>query len=876
MATKLVDKKDVLDMIVNDITPLYFPNETLNRSRTGVYGWLAEMSAKAIEDTITLEQRRAADYCAELSNSPIRVRQTAKTFGVNIDSATPGTTFAVLSILKSDIIEKGTPAHDGIYFTIDRRSVILHDNIPFSLADDIIIKAIRKSNGYIYSASYSGDRSIANAYIQVFEVDRPDGVDDVLSMIIQVYQYVYNIQERMVTDPVQFMYEGIDFDYDNKLVGFEVSYKRTSSEEYKIIEATHHLSTAAANGVYYNDDDEGVLVILNNPSLNIPANSMIKVEMKETLGTQGMGSISDVQTSFSLYRDGAYSYAGVNIEISILSDIINATDGDDISDIKRKLIDSKTRRDNITTEHDVISYINDINANIQIIKKRNDVMDRCNYLYTLLRGDNNDIVPANTKHLHIMAPVDAENIGDFDFYDPVINRKVIKAYSKFKMVESDDPAIDDYLVKVDIDEWYIDTEYFTCPFMILVNDLNISSYYYTTINDNIVLSPSVINSVFPYQMITREVNIERNSHKADGADEYHFTIVATLNSSNDSEIVDNSGNIIDSTAIKCIITFKSYQDTVAYLDMNISSYDKTNREFTFTGTIKTNDFITEFDKLHITEGLKGIRSNDNYNSVINYKKGLMNVYFMYKFDDQNDEYTKTDSIFSIIPNDMVDDYVLMSAYNNTSETPYNLILEFDKFTSSYTETLQVDNATMFDIYEVPIIEFDYAVRNMTKMYPIFKNMMDVYGTLLKLTTDFEISLKFIATYGKSKYITVTGGKNEQRVDIVANLNNLNPIFHFKVYGRNIPVVNIQLDILNYIRETYITGNKLFMSNICTQIEENYKGTVSSIKYTGVDDLDASFQEFNYNLPVFDNADVITRYIPEQLNPTYISIESEEI
>ena len=381
MAQKLVNREDIMKDLIENVTPRYFPDVALDQNRTGIYGYLTESEAKSIEDTITLEQRRAQDYCPELSNSEIRVRQTAKIRDINISRATPGKAFAIIGVLKEDILSRGEKINNEIRFVIDRRSSIVHDKIPFSLEDDIIIRAVRRPSGYVYAASYSGEHSSYESYIQMYEQINDQG-QEMITMLIQIYQFSYNIQEKAVTDAVGFLYDGIEFDYDNLLAGFEVYYRRTANEEYKMLDTTHYLSTGSTNAIYYNDDDANILYILNNPILGISVNSMIRVEARETLGTEGMIVLGSESTTFSLYRDENYNYAGINILISLISDTVSATNGDTMADIKAKLIDAKTRRDNITTEHDIISYINNVDANVQIIKKRNDIEDRRMYLYT--------------------------------------------------------------------------------------------------------------------------------------------------------------------------------------------------------------------------------------------------------------------------------------------------------------------------------------------------------------------------------------------------------------------------------------------------------------------------------------------------------------
>ena len=268
MAKKLIDRKDIMNDLINNVTPIYFPENTLDKNRVSIYGYITQALAQSIEDTVTLEQRRASDYCTELSTSAIHVRQTAKIRDVGIANATPGKCFAILSVLKSDILEKGTRSSNTITFTIDRRSTIMHNGVPFSLEDDIIIRAVRRASGYVYAASYSGEHTTYESYIQMFDQINDQG-QEMVTMIVQLFQFCYNIQEKTVTDPVQFLYDGISFDYENKLAGFDVYYKKTSIDEYIRADKDHYLTMKNTTALYYNDDDDNILDILNNPKLNI-------------------------------------------------------------------------------------------------------------------------------------------------------------------------------------------------------------------------------------------------------------------------------------------------------------------------------------------------------------------------------------------------------------------------------------------------------------------------------------------------------------------------------------------------------------------------------------------------------------------------------
>lgn len=872
---KLVDRTDILKDLVQVVTPVYFPKETLDKNRTSVYGYLTEAMAQAIEDTITLEQRRANDYCPELSNNEIRVNQTAKLWGVGVNRAVPGRCLAMLSVLKDDILKKGIKKRDEIQFTIDRRSTIMYGGYNFSLEDDIIIRAVRRGNSYYYTANYTGEHSSYDSYITMFE-DTNDQGELLVSMICQIYQCSYVITEQHVTDMIEFTYDGMSFDYERKLAGFEVYYKRSANDQFKKANLDHYLTMTPSKSLYYNDDESGLLRIYNNPVLNIGVNGIVRAEIKQTHGADVKVTIDRTNTAtFSMYRDAAYNYSGVHVIVTMLSDVTGPSDGDTLLDVKKALIDKKVRRDNITTEHDIIQYINDIDANVQLVKKRNDCQEHNYYMYVLMRYGDRKIAPATTKRLNLTGVQSIQDLGDFDRYDKTVDRKLIRAYSKFKLHVVDGTPDNDYVTKCSHDEHEDGAYYLTCPYMMIINDLNIVTYYYTSVDETARLSMQVANNAYPFQMISQGVHIYRDSHSATDNDRYTFTIKGKLNTENDKLLVDDDGNILDPDAVRCYLFFTKDGSPCAYLPMSIGGYDPQTREFTFSGSMWTSDYITEEDRLEVVRGLYAIGTTTNYYSVVDYKDASFTVGFFHKADDPDGIYPRDASAYTMLPSEHTDGYVMMNGYYNNPNNLYNLVLEFSKFSRSPTKVSKATDTTYsYSIRAVPFFEYDFGIKNTASLYATFKNMMVVYGALLQLTTGFDVALKFIATYGPSKYITVTGGRTKDEFETTAPLNNLNPTFYFKVYGLGAPIDEIYQFIYEYLRDSYITDDDVFMSNICTAIEEKF-ATVRSIKYMGCDNFDASYQQFRYNKPVFVSEDIITRYVPEQLNVTDIRIELDE-
>lgn len=886
MADKLVDRRDIINRLVSDILPQYFTMNNIDKNRVSIFGYTAESEGKSIEDTILLEQKRAEDYCPELSTNEIHVRQTAQIRQIEINNASPATCYVQLNIIKDDIHSKGTIiSATERQMVIDKRSTIVNNGIPFSLEDDILIReVIRKDGSTVYTANYTGMDRAYDSYIQVFD-DINDHEEGIISLILMIYQRKYNIQEKIVTNELDFMYDGIDFDYDDYLAGFDVYYKQGYSDVFKKADVRHHLTNDPdGKFFYYDDDDRNILTIKNNPLMKVGANATLRVEIQETLGEDGMTAIGTENTSFELFRDNAYNYSGIYIEAIMLSDPVNANSGDDIKELKHRLILEKTTRKNITTMIDILNYINDLDANVQIVKKRNDIQDRHYYLYTLMRGPNREIMPTTTKTLRITSL-------DFDINRPVANRKGIKSNNKFQLHIIEGEKDSDYATKVhEGDAIDPDGFYVNLPFLTILDKYNVLSYYFNSVDQNILINTVKVNDQFPYQVIAREVNIYRNAIQEQNDDEYIITVEGTLNTSNDIKIVDEHGQIIDYERIIGYIIFKCDGTDCAYLPLHLVRYnpEQNSRSFVFEGRFRTSDFITEFGFLEITGGMKEVVTGKEFNSVIDYKNGIFEVGFLYNEtgDDSISESYDPSGIYAYIPG--IEKYTWMNVYKNTESHPYDLIIELNRFSRSpIIINSQSGDGYAYSIREAPFVEYDYAKSHVLDIYHEIEKMSVIYTTMVKKTTDFDISVKFIATYGQSKYIHITGGRDNSGEEFDRELKNLNPAFRFRVYGNNVDVAGIRKYIYEYLRDNYITPDNMedpvhndirkktiFISNICTDIETKFP-KVRSIKYLGVDNFDASYQQLTYMLPVFIDVDGVMRYIPEQLNVTNNEIDIDE-
>ena len=221
----LIDRRDILNDMLTYVAPNYFVNDldALDKNLVSLFGYINDVQARAIEDTLILENSRAQDYCPELSYNEYHVRQTARLRNFPIAYAQPATALAMLHVLKEDILQKGERIGEDYYFVIDRRSEIINNQIYYSLEDDILIRAIKNhsTNDYVYTAVYTGTNRQYRTFVQIADAVNESNEDELL-ISLTVYQQQHNIQEQTVVDKMNFLCDGLEYEYQNKLVDFDV------------------------------------------------------------------------------------------------------------------------------------------------------------------------------------------------------------------------------------------------------------------------------------------------------------------------------------------------------------------------------------------------------------------------------------------------------------------------------------------------------------------------------------------------------------------------------------------------------------------------------------------------------------------------------
>lgn len=816
-----VTNKDIIRDLLN-LAPSYLGYD-IDKNRVSTFGYITEAMAMSMEDSAILARHRMANNIVELSDDDENIRATAKVRKIESAYPRPSKIQAALFIRREDIIANGIKDGMNYTFILDRRSILRVNDIPFTLKYNIVIKAIYKSGKYIYTANYADNND--SEFILIYNTTLANG-ESRLALYLNMYQLAYRTEERIIIDLDQWTYEGINFEHE-KLTDFDVSYRPGGTTEFLPLSKSYfRFKTEDKNTILFNDDKESVLTLYNNLGSVLTANGDIRVTFKETLGSAGNFDTSGNTKSFSVFSDDYYKFSGFDVIVDVLSDATGGTDGDTIPQLKEKLILMKLSRNILVTDKDIknaFKYKDDL----VVLKKRNDTRFRLFYLYQLLRNGE-DIVPTTTKNVLLKN-------SDFDLVHPSSLTKVIQAHNIYTMMPEKQKTM---IIKNDMTptelaaaETDVNKLAAICPFAYNINSDNILAYYLNFINRKVNLRPTFVNEQFEYNLILLSMQIKRNPYIKENHDKYTIEVEGILNTDDRLGIVNAQNEIVDINRVVIYVIFKNDLARIGYLPLTIVDYDPVTAVFKFTGSFTSNDYITQNRKLQITGGMLRSGTTEPLDDVIDYVD--MTNDLIVTFNDA--PVNTSDEIYAVIPNTRT----ISGKYDNTGDK-YNLIVECNKFSRSNVKIIEPEVLEMplrFLLNEVPLIKYSYLLEHVDDLYERLIEITE-YNDIVEKLSDNSINVKYINTYGKSKYITV--GTNTP-------LNNLNPVLKFKVYGKNIDMVAIKTRIRDYFSKFKTDNIYIFISNINTIIEKEFPN-VESIEYLGVDNFDSTHQKFKNDIP----------------------------
>lgn len=844
-----IDQKQILTDVVN--TSDEFLTGNIDVNLLSGFGWLATAMSSTINNTYQMARWRAKNSIVELSDDFVNMKTVANIKGISVRLATQADAGFLMMIKVKDILERGEIVGVNTKkITINKLSSISCNGIKFSLTADLDIEVSKFNNSNVIAVSQMNMTTNELAYIKTQYFTDSDG-DSAFGITLMCEQINYNVAQKNINDITEFTYSGIPFYYDNFMCNLKIEYRKSSTDSFKELTPVYYqLGSTSSSEILYNADREGCVYVLNNPLIGLDDSCELRVTISETLGSAGNFQMGMSESTFTMYNDETKDYSTISIGIDIVSDSQNGLDGITQTELKRAIINNKYG-ENTITDMDVSRYLDTVAPDVYSIKKRNDLYDRLLNHYYVLRDDSGNPMPTTTMKLIVNGD------SEFDKIHTITKRKVIKANNMFTLADGTGELTKKIVSTVEnpVDvaayESNKDKLLLNCPFSMVINGENILSYYYSTISKNIEME---FKSIYdhPYQFFARQVYIGRNSIANIDDDLYSLSVETILNTPDNIGMLDDNGNLTNPSKSRCfIVLYNTSGKSIAYLELILTSYDKSSGKYKFTGGFRTTDYTTINRELEISSGLKTSGATTDFLSVIPYTNLKFKMVFLYEEAPTN----TSDVFYSEVPG--MSNYSLCCSYENVTEC--NIVYEVNSFMRSPVTLVDNGNSTFhYEISEVPFIKYSYSLANYSLVYEKLNSIRDKYVTMVKLLGDFGIILKFSRTYGKSHYIKIGD----------EDLNDLNPNLTFKIYG-SADVDAIKAFIKKFFNGFENTNPMIFLTNLITALESNF--AIKSAQFVSINSFDAKYSVISYNQPDLTVKANRMKFIPEYMTIGNIDI-----
>ena len=252
----------------------------------------------------------------------------------------------------------------------------------------------------------------------------------------------------------------------------------------------------------------------------------------------------------------------------------------------------------------------------------------------------------------------------------------------------------------------------------------------------------------------------------------------------------------------------------------------------------------------------------------------------------------------------IDKYILTNVYDNSMDL-IDIYTDMSNFVKSAVQINEltknvegnnINSLEMLHFTDIPVIQFSQCLSNTISdritnvISDTNKNLSDLSA---QITNNFSIDYKFFRTYGPCRYFKLRAIKqikdNENNeikyVDENIDLGNLDITIRFNLLIKtnlsisdNEVVSQLKTYIKNRIEElnneTDNDDYTIYISNIITDIENEFNDYIRSIELVSINGNDSSYRIIGYNKPNFEdieyynsstNTEDIKEYIPEYIN-----------
>lgn len=910
---------DIQEDWLANIAPKYFDLEDLSLNRIGLFGYVNEIMAHNTEALFNENSILYNELFFKRAILPQSIYSYASHYNLTQLHATPAIMNFAIGISEQTVLNKAiTDDSNNSYFIIDSDSqIIVEGKIPFSFDYDIQINIRELNNQKTYTAKYVTNRDgseLNNPLSKVTNKTNPFIKISKIKINSEYYLFLYitcHQYEKITTnktiysdDKVEYFTFDVTYDYnEGQMADFNVYYKEPKATNF--IQIDKRIIDSAATDTpfcyYQNTDYNDVNIRFSTvPRYFRPVfNSELKFTFFNTLGAEGNFTYSGDDVVISLQSE-KYDYRDVIMVAQSTSNSSGGLNRKTYEEIKDMVAEKASTCNILSTDVDLNSHFNVLDncSKVYFTKKRDDILDRRFGAFTLMRDGKDNIVPSNTVDIQASE-------YDFDVQDTGSRRFIIRCGKPIAYMGNN--RVTSFISESERIARNDNNDYvYTTPFTIVVNKQPFFiEYYLPSINKNYIPSYTEVNNKVFTNFIINKIHIYRNalSTISDDASRYDITFDIIPNIDDiklnfydalDADEFYNNNNSYKKTEANLDkekerrvmvvgVLYDEYDNVTHYFNCNMCGMNTTDKIYSFTASLYTNDFITLYSGLNMTGGLEIINKKETTGMYINGTNVKMGILvFMEDYDSNGNLITPISSdIYHTILTSLGD-----TTFNNLNrfslanlfriDEDIDLINNLNRLMYSTVEYLDADNTfnnKQYLLKEIPVIKYDYLYTQEYCEEFLRQFLIDyetIFNDLGKLSNAYNISLKLYNTYGKSYYFYI----NESEED---TLDKTNVSIHLRIRlnPNRINDTNLREKIRVFIKDYIDSVNRginLYVSNLIKELENNFE-EIQYINFKNINNYKTEVQSIEKNFP---GGDVVSKNLLKEFVPEYLNVSRDYI
>ena len=858
----------IKDYIKNTIAVNYFDFDDIDSLNIGIFGCLTDVEASSTEDISNIISTYAKEIFPNLAEIPESIYSYAGAYNVTDLFAKPGSAGFVLFLNESDITKNGTKNGSQYEYYLDAGTKIRVADYDFILDYDIKITYRTYRDELVFSATYVKEfensiSSITNPYIKIKRISYNG--QKYLGLIIRANRVdMSEFTETLISND-KINLPKVTFTYNDTIAGFEVLYRAPNSEVDIQLEKRFYRAEPSKNPFCFfrfKDENQIELSFTSRDGYFQPKfNGEITVKIYTCNGESDNFPIyngDDITVQPSVEK---YPYNQNLIMLALIqTECSGATNMPTLNDIRDLYLAKMMTVDSYTTENDLQVYFDTIKKqlgnDVKFIKKRDDVARRLFSAFSIMKDSNGDIYHTNTLNLM----TEPKELVDFNSVFIIRPGTVFSYNDQSKTTCRIMPEL-----TIDDEPTSPSQFLYTSPFLIyLQKEQESVSFFYNSINDNLVLDYNYGNENSYVQFICSSMGVQRNAVL--GEMEYKLKLSVNVSVDSYTDIVDEAGQDTGVLKIKLVLPNINGEDT-CMVDFVMVDANKEKHIYDFEATIKTNDRISINNEMEINDVFL-IDTKTIGNAVISMNTSFKILTF---YDYSEDESARIYNAYSTIPG--LENHTLTNIYTNDTDATMDLMISIPSSRSNLTYMPKGEDDFYLYLSHLPLISTDtckdterlqYLIDSIKSQYSIVQSLMS------NVTNSFTVDMKFYNTYGRSNYFTV--GEDEDILDRV------NCKIRFKVA----PIIGADetklISNMKNLIKSYIEGindsgyNGIYISN-CIRELENSLSDIMHLKFISINEYDSMVQ-------IIDNVGfdpkTISRAELQAYVPEFLTIELDDI